>query len=200
MVGTGRKSKPFFHKSCRFQIAHVLKAVLLARRRRHGAFDNLFQRHRAREFAQHERDRHGQFHAKHPSDLCPQQTAKIFIAQSLMQPLDPIVVTQTPAHAATNISTAANIVLQFSKRWTPTPSKPRSPRRQRKWAHFGWSALHDTMTFTPSTVWSSFTTNLIHLATNATDAVDGNTFFAPFDAYFVTSTNNRSSIDSRRRS
>jgi len=45
------------------------------------------------------------------------------------------------------------------------------------------------MTFTPGTAWSTFTTNLIHVATNATDSVNGNTLYASFDTYFVTSTN-----------
>jgi len=42
-------------------------------------------------------------------------TAKIFIAQSLMQPLDPVVTGQSPAHAVACVSTSAPIVLEFSK-------------------------------------------------------------------------------------
>jgi alpha-amylase len=124
-----------------------------------------------------------------PAISVPSTSAKIFVAQSLMQPLDPVVVSQSPAHGATNVSTAASIALQFSKpmdtnsvqaAFSTTPAKPGT---------FAWSPLHDTMTFTPSTAWSMFTTNLIHVATNATDSVSGNTVFASFDTYFVTSTN-----------
>ena len=123
-----------------------------------------------------------------PQISVPSMTAKIFIAQSLMQPLDPVIISQSPGHAATCISASAPIVLQFSKpmdinsvqaAFSVTPATPGT---------FTWNTLHDTMTFTPSTVWPTFTTNLIHLATNAVDSVSGNLLYAPFDTYFVTFT------------
>ena len=61
---------------------------------------------------------------------------------------------------------------------------------------FTWNTLHDTMTFTPSAAWPVFTTNLVHLATNAVDSVSGNSFYAPFDTYFVTFTTNTISTSS----
>jgi glycosidase len=119
----------------------------------------------------------------------PSMTAKIFVAQSLMQPLDPVVVSQTPAHAATNISTVASLVLKFSKPMDTNSVQSAFSITPPKSGAFVWSALHDTMTFTPGTAWSSFTTNLIRVATNALDSVNGNPLYAPFDTYFVTSTN-----------
>jgi glycosidase len=124
-----------------------------------------------------------------PAITVSSMTAKIYIAQSLMQPLDPVVISQTPVHATNNVSTAASVVLKFSKpmdtnsvqtAFSVTPSTP---------GNFTWSVLHDTMTFAPSGGWPTFTTNLVHLSTNAMDSVNGKTLYAPFDTYFVTSTN-----------
>ena len=123
-----------------------------------------------------------------PLITVPGMTAKIFIAQSLVKPLDPVVISQSPAHTATCISTSAPMVLQFSKpmdinsvqtAFSVTPATPGS---------FSWNTRHDTMTFTPNTAWPASTTILVHLATNAVDAVSGNSVSAPFDTYFVSAT------------
>jgi len=119
----------------------------------------------------------------------PSTTAKIFIAQSLVQPLDPVVISQSPTHASTNVSTAARLVLAFSKPMDTNSVQAALSLTPATSGAFTWSALHDTMTFTPGTTWPTFTTNLVHLGTNAMDSVNGNTLFAPFDTYFVTSTN-----------
>ncbi len=115
--------------------------------------------------------------------------AKIFIAQSLVQPLDPLVVSQSPAHAASNVSTTASIVLQFSKPMDTNSVQAAFSTTPPKSGAFSWSPARDTVTFTPSTAWSNFSTNSIRVGTNATDAVDGKSLFAPFETYFVTSTN-----------
>ena len=122
-----------------------------------------------------------------PQIAVPSMRAKIFIAQLLMKPLDPVVISQSPAHAMTNVSTAAAFVLRFSKpmdtnlvqtAFSVTPPSP---------GVFAWSALHDTMTFTPSASgWPAFTTNVVQLATSAMDSVSSNTLYAPFETYFVT--------------
>ena len=124
-----------------------------------------------------------------PPIAVPSMTEKIFIAQTLLQPLDPVVISQSPAHATNNISTAASVVLKFSKPMDTNSVQAAFSVTPATAGVFAWSALHDTMTFTPSTAWPIFTTNLVHVATNAMDSVNGNTFFAPFDTYFATSTN-----------
>src|SRR6185312_10464952 len=50
-----------------------------------------------------------------PGINVPATTAKIFIAASQFQPLDPVVVSNSPAHDATNISPVAPIVLKFNR-------------------------------------------------------------------------------------
>jgi len=116
----------------------------------------------------------------------PSTTAKIFIAQSLLQPLDPVVVGQSPAHAATNVATIARVVLQFSKPMDTNSVQAAFSLTPATSGTFSWSAVHDTMTFTPSgSGYPAHTTNLIHIATNAMDSVSGNTFYAAYDEYFV---------------
>ncbi len=123
-----------------------------------------------------------------PAISVPSTSAKIFTAQSQFQPPDPVVTSVSPAHGATNVSTAAGIVLQFSKPMDTNSVQAAFSMTPPKSGIFGWSALRDTMTFTPSTAWSTSTTNLVHLATNAMDSVNGKMLYAPFDTYFVTST------------
>jgi glycosidase len=124
-----------------------------------------------------------------PTISVPSTTAKIFIAQSLVQPLDPVVISQSPAHAATNVSIAASVVLQFSKPMDTNSVQSAFSMTPSTAGAFTWNTVHDTMTFSPSGGWSPSTTNLVHLGTNAVDAVSGNSFFSAFDTYFVTSTN-----------
>jgi alpha-amylase len=120
-----------------------------------------------------------------PLITVPGTTAKIFVAQTLVEPLDPVVVSQTPAHATSVCSPATPVVLQFSKpmdtnsvqaAFSVTPASPGT---------FTWSTFRDTLTFTPSAPGWSGETNFVHLATNAMDSVSGNAVYAPFDTYFV---------------
>ena len=119
----------------------------------------------------------------------PSMTAKIYIAQSLVLPLDPVIVSQSPVHAATGIAPSAPVVLQFSKPMNTNAVQAAFSVTPATTGVFMWDTLHDTMTFTPSAGWPMTTTNLIHLATNAVDSVSGNSFYAAFDTYFVTMTN-----------
>jgi glycosidase len=147
-----------------------------------------------------------------PLITVPAMTTKIYIARSLELPLNPAVTSQSPSHAATSISTSSPIVLQFSKpmdtnsvqaAFSVTPatcvcittesltvcSAQAAPGTPATPGTFTWDALQDTMTFTPSGGWPALTTNLVHLTTNAVDSVSGNSFYGPFDTYFVTTSN-----------
>ena len=113
----------------------------------------------------------------------PTTSAKISIAQSLWKPLDPVVVNQSPAHGATNVSPAARVVLQFS---VPMDTNSVQAAFTLTSGSFTWNGLHDTLTFTASGGLPVLTTNVLRIATNAMDSVAGNAFYAPFETYFVT--------------
>ncbi|MDD5140937.1 MAG: alpha-amylase family glycosyl hydrolase [Verrucomicrobiales bacterium] len=123
-----------------------------------------------------------------PSVTVPTMSAKIFVAQSDWRPLDPVVVSNSPAHDSTTAPTPAPIVLQFSKpmdtnsvqnsfRTTPVVS-----------GAFSWSAAGDTMTFTPAGTGFPTLTMVTVRVTNAVDAVSGNAMFAPYELKYKTST------------
>jgi hypothetical protein len=124
-----------------------------------------------------------------PPITVPSMSAKIFVAQSHWRPLDPVVVSNSPAHDAANAPTATPIRLQFSQpmdtntvqnsfRTTPVVS-----------GAFSWSPTRDTMTFTPSGTGFPTLTMITVRVTNAVDVVSGNTMFAPYELKFKTTTN-----------
>lgn len=123
-----------------------------------------------------------------PAITVPSFGAKIFVAQTQFQPLDPAVTGLTPGHATTNVSTGTQTVLKFSKPMNTNSVQAAFSQLQNGAAvtgNFAWSALRDTMTFTPSAALLTGRTNAITLATGATDANDGKTLFGPFQSYFV---------------
>ena len=122
-----------------------------------------------------------------PPVTVPSTTVKIFIARSLMKPLDPVVISQSPPHAKTNVSTSAQIVLQFSKPMDTNAVQTAFSLTPATGGTFIWSALRDTMTFTAGGAgFPGLTTNTLRLATTARDSLSSNTFYAPFETYFVT--------------
>jgi hypothetical protein len=121
-----------------------------------------------------------------PSMNIPSMGAKIFVAQSLFQPLDPVVTSIVPAHGATNVPSNAAIVLGFSKPMDTNSVQAAFSTTPPRAGSFTWNALRDMMTFTPSAPLGG-TTNNVRIATNAFDNADGKFFFAPFESYFVTS-------------
>ena len=124
-----------------------------------------------------------------PPVSVPSTTTKIFAPLSQFHPLDPVVTSLSPAHAASNVATVARIVMQFSTPMDTNSVQAVFSLTPVTSGTFSWSAVHDTMTFTPGGAgYPALTTNFVHLATNAMDSVSGNTLFAPFDDYFVTGT------------
>jgi glycosidase len=121
-----------------------------------------------------------------PSVTLPATSAKIFVALSQFQPLDPIVVSVSPAHAAANASPNASIVLGFSKPMDTNSVQAAFSTQPTRAGTFTWNSARNTMTFTPSAPLGG-TTNIVRVATNAMDNVNGKTFFAPFESFFITS-------------
>ena len=125
-----------------------------------------------------------------PQITVPGMTAKIYIAQSQVLPLDPVVVRQTPTHAETCVAGSAPIVLQFSKPMNTNSVQAAFSVTPATTGTFTWDTVHETMTFTPSAAWPVFTTNMVRLLTNAVDSVSAYSLYAPFDTFFVTYTTN----------
>ncbi len=117
----------------------------------------------------------------------PGTSAKIFIAQSQLLPLDPVVVSNSPAHDATNVPINASIVLQFSKPMDTNSVQSAFSTTPAVGGTFAWSAAHDTMTFTPGGAGlPPLTTVVVRITNSAVDAVSGNAMFAPYQLQFHT--------------
>ena len=123
-----------------------------------------------------------------PAISVPSMTAKIFLAQPQLLPLDPVVAGFSPTHDATNISALAPLVIQFSQPMdtntvqaalTITPAAARS---------FAWSAGNSTLTVIPTTNWPGLTWMTVRIADTAQSAISTNRFFAAYESRFRTAT------------
>lgn len=117
-----------------------------------------------------------------PAITVPSRQTKIFVARNQFQPLNPVVVSVSPAHAAVNVATNTPVVLRFSK---PMNTNSVHAAFSLGPGTFAWSGLTQ-LTFTATGGLPTGTTNVVRIATNAVDNVDGQPFFAPFESYFVT--------------
>jgi glycosidase len=122
-----------------------------------------------------------------PAISVPSTTAKIFIAQSQVLPLDPVVATNYPQHSVTNVPTWSSIILQFSRRMDTNSVQAAFSLSPTVSGTFNWSAANDTLTFTAGSAGLAGLTNIVLRVTNsAVDAVSGNALFAPYELKFKT--------------
>ncbi|NOS68304.1 MAG: hypothetical protein HOP33_00015 [Verrucomicrobia bacterium] len=122
-----------------------------------------------------------------PSITVPSMSAKIFVAQSNLQPLDPVVVNNSPAHDSTTAPTPTPIVLTFSKPMDTNSVQNSFRTTPAVSGTFSWSPTRDTMTFTPAGTGFPTLTMITVRVTNAVDTVSGNAMFAPYELKYKTS-------------
>jgi glycosidase len=122
-----------------------------------------------------------------PLIAVPPTTAKVFIAQTQMLPLDPVVVSNSPAHSVSNAPTYSAITLQFSKPMDTNSVQNAFGISPAVSGTFGWSSNHDTMTFTAGGSGLPGLANIVVRMTNsAVDAISSNAMFAPYELKFKT--------------
>ena len=122
-----------------------------------------------------------------PPITVPGTTAKLFLAQSQWQSLDPVVVGNLPAHAATGVSTASPVVIQFSEPMVTNSVQAAFNSTPAVGGAFNWSVTGDTMTFTPDAPGFAPLTNVtITVGSSAHVAVSGKTLVAPYSLMFQT--------------
>lgn len=123
-----------------------------------------------------------------PSISVPGTTAKIFIAQSQMLALDPVVAGFTPGHDTQNNSALSPLVIQFSQPMDTNSVQAAltiSPNAART---FAWAAGNSTLTVTSTTNWPGLTWMTVRLADTAQAASTTNRLFASFESRFRTAT------------
>lgn len=125
-----------------------------------------------------------------PAITVPAVTAKIFIAQLQLQPLDPVVVSNSPAHWTTNAPTFSSIVLQFSKSMNTNSVQAAFGTTPPLSGSFAWSSMNaanDTMTFTPNAPGLPGSTLItVRITNSAVDSVSGNALYSPYQMQFRT--------------
>jgi alpha-amylase len=122
-----------------------------------------------------------------PPITVPGTTAKIFIAQSQWQPLDPVVVSNSPAHAATGMSPVSPVMLQFSEPMDKNSVQAAFSASPPVSGTFNWSATGDMMTFMPNAPGFVALTNItVTVGSTALGAVSGKTMVAPYSLLFQT--------------
>ncbi len=114
-------------------------------------------------------------------------TARIFIAQSQVLPLDPVVTGSSPAHSAGDVAVMAPVVLKFSKPMDRNSVQSAFVTTPAVTGNFNWSANGDTMTFTPGGAgFPPGKVITVTVGSAACDAVSGNHLFAAYSLMFQT--------------
>lgn len=125
--------------------------------------------------------------AQTPSISIPTMTAKIFIAQSQVLPLDPVVISNSPSHATTGVPTWSPIVFQFSKPMDTNSVQNAFAMTPPLGGTYSWTPSRDTMTFQPSGAGLPGLSNIVVRLTNsAMDSVSSNKFFGGYELKFTT--------------
>lgn len=121
-----------------------------------------------------------------PAISVPGTTAKIFIAQSQMQTLDPVVTAITPAHDAANVATTSAVTLTFSRAMNINSVQNAFSTTPATTGTFQWSPTNNALTYTPNGGWPGTTLMNVRIAPTATDATTGKQLYAAFEARFTT--------------
>jgi alpha-amylase len=125
-----------------------------------------------------------------PAISIPSTTAKIFLAQAQVLPLNPVVLTNYPGHSVTAVPTWSPIVLRFSKPMDTNSVQAAFSISPAISGTFSWSPANDLMTFTAGGAGLAGLTNIVVRVNNsAVDAVSGNALCAPYELKFSTVAN-----------
>jgi len=114
----------------------------------------------------------------------PGTSANLFVAESDVRPLDPVVTAISPAHDAGDISPTAPIVIHFSRPMDAGSVERAFSLEPSAKGAFSWSPAHDLMTFTPdSPGFKPQTLVTVRIGNTARDAT-GKAFYAGFESRY----------------
>lgn len=116
----------------------------------------------------------------------PGTTAKIFVAQSDWKPLDPVVISNAPAHDATSVPTSSAITIQFNRPMNTNSVQAAFSATPTLTGTFSWSPSHDTMTFSATGGLPALTNIIVRITNSAVDAFYGKAMFSPYQMQFHT--------------
>jgi hypothetical protein len=120
-----------------------------------------------------------------PATMVPATSAKIFIPQSEIHPLDPVVTSILPAHDVRDILPTTPITIHFSEPMDVDSVQRAFSTTPQMSGAFSWSAVHDDMTFTPAGHgFPTQTLVTIRIGDSAFAMASKKTFYAGFEARF----------------
>jgi alpha-amylase len=126
--------------------------------------------------------------SKTPAITLPATSAKIFIAQSQLLPIDPVVTNVSPVHDSQEIGPDSPIVIQFSEPMDTTSVEASFSTSPSVRGAFSWSPSREEMTFTPEdTGFALHTMVQLRIADTARDASAGKRLSGAFESRFQTS-------------
>ncbi len=127
---------------------------------------------------------------KTPAITLPATSAKIFIAQPQLLPLDPGVAAVSPAHDSRETGPASPIVIQFSEPMDTASVEAAFSTAPQVRGAYSWSPTRDEMTFTPAGAgFPPHTMIAVRIADTARDASAGNRLAGAFESRFQTGAN-----------
>lgn len=117
--------------------------------------------------------------------VVPGMSANVFVAESEIRPLDPVVTGISPAHDAKEIAPTAPVVIHFSQPMDTGSVEGAFSTAPAVKGRFSWTAAGSTMTFQPkSPGFESQTMVTVCLRDTARAADSGRTFYAGFESHF----------------
>jgi len=117
--------------------------------------------------------------------VVPGTSAYVFVAESEIRPLDPVVTGISPAHDAEEIAPTAPVVIHFSQPMDTGSVERAFSTVPAVKGRFSWTAAGGTMTFQPeSPGFEPQTMVTVRLSDTARAADSGRTFYAGFESHF----------------
>lgn len=120
-----------------------------------------------------------------PPVTVPGTSAKMFVAQSQVRPLSPVVTAVSPAHDAAGVSPSTAVTLTFSRAMDSASVEAAFSTVPASTGSFSWSAGGTVLTYMPSSNFAAATLHAVVLADTAADAT-GLRLHAPFESRFTT--------------
>jgi uncharacterized repeat protein (TIGR01451 family) len=133
-----------------------------------------------------------------PSFDMPALSCRIYVAQSQLRNLAPVVNSVTPTHDATGISPASSITMNFSRAMNTASVQSAFSTAPASTGNFVWSGGNTVVTYTPSSDLAGSTVYTVRIGDSATDST-GAAMHGSFESRFTTgaaSTTARPSINS----
>ena len=120
-----------------------------------------------------------------PAINMPATSVKMFVAQSQLRALSPVVNAVTPAHDAAGVSPGSTITLTFSQAMNTASVEGAFSTAPASTGTFAWSGGNTVVTFTPTSLLAGSTLHGVRIESSATDA-NGLRMHAPFESRFTT--------------